>query len=269
MFESQELLSENLDKVDEEKSADPAEGAEAANTPSITELEKLEKFSYAGREMTAKDLQSMVMMQSDYTRKTQAIAEERKYYENLQSDLDAVKSNPTLMAQFKQVYPEKFHKFLGYVASDKPVQEQVQQQSGVLDPKIQERLDKYDQIAKEWEEQKISAINAQLDAKFGELTKKYPYADEEAVIARAQALLDKGEKLTDSVWDTLWKSVHDRSQKLWSDHQKSLNTKQQSANSKGRDIGHGGGTPGQAPKVPKSIKEASKMLMESGEYANL
>ena len=260
------MFEENPQVETETEQSGASESAEKEQSNPVTELESLERFKYAGREMTAKDLQGMIMMQSDYTRKTQAIAEERKYYENLQSDLDAVKANPQLAAQFKELYPEKFHKFLGYVHSEKPAQAAATQ--GV-DPRIQERLDKYDQIVKEFEAQKLEAINAQLDAKFSALSKKYPFADEEAVVARAQALLDKGQKVTDEVWDNLWKSVHERSQKLWAEHQKKMGNEQKTANLKGRDIGHGGGTPGQAPKLPRSIKEASKMLMESGDYQNL
>lgn len=248
--QSEEKSTEQLPEQSSEQ------GQEQATQEQILELESLPKFKYAGRELTAKELQGMVMMQSDYTRKTQAIAEERKYYENLQADLDAVKSNPTLAAQFKQVYPEKFHKFLGYVASktqqEKPAQNA--QWKSQMDPDF---LERFNRVEKELNERKVQAIEAELDAKFSKLSKQYPMADEEAVVARAQTLLEKGQKLTDQVWNELWKGVHDRNTKLAEQFYAGKVNQQKTANAKGKDAASGGGLPGQAPKLPRTIKEAS------------
>lgn len=248
VVENQEVESQSNEQVSETATQEQ---------PSLVELDSLEKFRFQGRELTPKDLMSSVMMQSDYTRKTQEIAQERKYYENLQADLDYVKQNPQMIDQFKQLYPEKFHRFLGYVVTD---QSKLNNQVN-LPPDIMKRLDKIDLLEKEYTDSKVKAIEAELDAKFKVYSEKYPMADEEAVIARAQSLLDKGEKLTDKAWDTLWKTVNDKNQKLADKYYSTKVNQQKQVSQKSKDVSLGGGIPGQAPKMPRTIKEASEMAL--------
>ncbi len=85
---------------------------EEAIQAAIVELDKLEKFKYRGKEWTPKDLEAATLRQSDYTKKTQELAQERRFVENLPYDLMAVSRDPAKASQFKQVYPEKFHQFL-------------------------------------------------------------------------------------------------------------------------------------------------------------
>jgi hypothetical protein len=234
--------------------------------PSIPDLDSMEKFKYGGREMTPKELQSMVLMQSDYTKKTQALSEERKYYDNLSADLAAVKSNPALVDKFKSIYPEKFHSYLGYVAQQQPAQTQSPQNSqyAQIDPQVMQR---FQRIEADMNERSVAAINAELDAKFSKLSEKFPYADEEAAIARAQALMDRGEKITDKMWEGIFKSVHEKNETTFKQRQAEITKKQKEANSRGKEASGGGGIPGQAPRSPKTIKEASKYALE--EMANL
>lgn len=258
-------------------------GETAQAAPSIVDLDAVEKFKFAGREWTPKDFQGAYMMQSDYTKKTQALAEERKYYDNLGADLAAVKTNPSLAAKFKAIYPEKFHSFLGYVAPTTPTsQTQVQPEGaeksqGQPNPELMERLER---IEHDFMERKIQAINAELDAKFKTLSGKYPMADEDSVVARAQALLEAKRQsaplneqsqvtVSDKEWDDLWKSSHDRVQGLASKHYSETVNKQKNANKSGKDVASGGGIGGQAPKQPKSIREASRLAHESGAFDNL
>lgn len=236
-------------------------GQAAAAQQQLVDLDSLEKFRFNGREMSKKDLLNAVMFQSDYTRKTQSLAEERKYYDNLEEDLRAVKADPSLAAKFKAVYPEKFHKFLGYVTPAQAAAEAQQASQGPqkqqLDPVLAERIERIE--AKE-REREVAAAEAQLDSQFEKLKTKYPYGDEEAVIARAEALLAQGTKITPDVIERLYKSVHDRTvetAKRWYAEQ---TKKQKQANQAGKDVASGGGIPGQAPKLPKSIKEASALI---------
>lgn len=256
------LENENVESTESQESFDSSSTEGHSEQPSIVELDSLEKFKWKGREITPKDLESFAMMQSDYTKKTQAIAEERKYYENLEYDLEAVKRNPSLAEKFKSVYPEKYHKFLGYVSPQQPQQSyqstQTSQAQG-MDPEFMER---FNRIEQELNERKVAAVQAELDAKFEQLSKKYPFADEEAVIARAQALLDRGEKLTDQVWDKLWKGVNERYEKLAEARYQERLNKTKQAHASGKDSGAGGGTPGQAPRQPRTIKEASQFAMQ-------
>lgn len=235
--------------------------SEPQEQPSVFDLDSAEKFKWQGREWTTKELQSAYMAHSDYTRKTQALAEERKFYDNLSVDLEAVKHNPALMSEFKRVYPEKFHTYLNYVQS-KQTEMQAQNQTQGIDPQFKER---FERLERQLHEKEVSAIEAELDAKFQKFSSKYPMADEEAVVARAQAMLTRGDKLTDETWDNLWKSVHDRNQKLADDYYSKKIKEQKSASQKAKDVGSGGGTVGHAPFKPKTLKEATDALLSSGE----
>ena len=215
------------------------EQPEQDSEPQVLDLDSAEKFKFQGREWTPEELRNAYMMQSDYTRKTQAIAEERKYYENLQYDLEAVSKNPALAQEFKRIYPEKYHAYLNYAVRNTPQtqSQNVEQQSQGLDPKFLERFEKIERSMSSWEKEmhdkQISAIDAELDAKFKQLSEKYPMADEEAVIARAQALLSQGQNLDDKVWDNLWKSVHERYQSLAEQHYAKKVSEQKQANKMG------------------------------------
>lgn len=243
------------------------EGSQTAEQPSqIFDLDSAEKVKFEGREWTRDELKSAYMMQSDYTKKTTALAEERKYYDNLWHDVEKVKANPSLIDQFKSVYPQSFHKALEYLDLKTAAQPQAQPQQ----PQNvnQDLMKRFEAIENDFKENKVKAINAELDAKFDSLSKKYTLADEEAVLARAQSMLDKGTKLTDQVWDQLWKSVHDRNQQIADKYYQSKVKQQSEANAKGKDIASGGGIPGNAPVKARSIKEATEMLFKSGGLEN-
>jgi hypothetical protein len=237
----------------------PQVESSSAEQPSLYDLDSAEKFKFQGREWTTKELQSHILRQEDYSRKTQEISQERKYYDNLSYDLEAVKNNPALADKFKSIYPDKFHSYLKYLG---PAEKTPAQNPGTgID---QSFVEEFKQLKAEITEQKVQAINAELDAKFSKLSSQYPMADEEAVIARAQALLDKGEKLTDKVWDSLWKNVHERNQKLADKYYSEKVKKQSQANAKAKDVGFGGATPGAAPVQARTIKERTEQLLRSG-----
>lgn len=239
----------------------------------LVDLDSLEKFRYGGREWTPKDLQSSILLQNDYTKKTQALADERRYYDNLAHDLANVKADPRLIAQFKQTYPEKFHSYLKYVTpaqAQAAAQQQQQRQQQQAEPKSEQALEeRLNRIESDLHEKKVAAIEAELDAKLSKLSEKYPMADEEAALARAQAFLDKkridhgsGATVTDKDWDAIYKSVHERNQKLADQYYSKKVKEQTQANRKGKDVASGGGIPGQAPQRPKTIKEASQFALQ-------
>lgn len=222
----------------------------------IVELESLPKFKFGGREWTPKDLQGAYMMNSDYTRKTMALAEERKYVDNLRADLEHVRNNPSLEELFKSRYPRQYHQYLDLVLPANRNQGQGRNQG--IDPQF---LDRFQRLETEIQETKVNAILAELDAKAAVLSKKYPFADEEAVLSRAQSLVDRGEKVTDGIWEALWRTVHERNQKAWESFQAQRVNEQRRVNKSGKDVGSGGGTPGVAPRKAKTIKEATEMAL--------
>jgi hypothetical protein len=112
--ESQEQESSDELKHDGEKLSEKIDkNPDILTNSQISELEKLEKIKYNGKVLSGKDLARELkegsLRLSDYTKKTQAIAEERKYYDNLAVDLQKLKANPALVDQFKSIYPQKFH----------------------------------------------------------------------------------------------------------------------------------------------------------------
>lgn len=265
MLENESAESEVSTESASTENSNPLINESAEQPASVFDLDSAEKVKWGGREWSQKELKDSTMLHSDYSRKTQAIAEERKYTDNLNYDLSYIHKNPDkakeLVEQFKSIYPEKFHSYLDFVFKNQPDKSLSEngQNAAKVDPALQERLDKFDRMEAEFEQKKIEAIDAELDAKFQVLSKKYPMADEEAVIARAQSLVDRKVKIDDKIWDNLWKSVNDKNEKLADAHYANKVNKQKNANSQGRDIASGGGTPGQAPKMPRTIKEASDL----------
>lgn len=252
----------DVDKV--VKSLDEPSNQEKPQSP--VDLDSVEKFRLNGRDWDRKELLSGIMMQSDYTKKTQALAEERRYIEALNIDLKAVKDNPSLADEFKKTYPEKYHSYLEYVLEKSGVVKtqglSAEKVASNIDPQLMTRIES---LEKDIEERKVSAINAELDAKFQTLSKKYDMADEEMVLARAQSLLDKKGSLSDADWDSLWKQVHERNQKLADTYYSKKYGKQKEANGSARDVPQGGGIPSKGPAKAKSIKEVTDMLFTGSE----
>lgn len=231
-------------------------------TSNVLDLDSAERVKFEGREWTREELRNAYMMQSDYTRKTQALAEERKYYDNLDADLEHVRRNPALANEFMRVYPAKFHRFLDMGKGSSQQATQYGQQNNTGSNQHYQNLEqKLQRIEADMLERNVQAIQSQLDSKFEVLSKRYPMADEEAVLSRAESLLNKGTELTDRVWDLLWKSVNDRNVELAKQYYSKQVNNQKTANQRGKDIAPGGGTPGQAPRRPKTIKEASQWAL--------
>lgn len=266
MFEPDEQPQE----LESQDSGDLAPDSPASGDPSpaeqqIVDLDSVEKFKYAGREWTPKEFQGSYMMQADYTRKTQEIAQERKFYDNLDADLERVKSNPDLAEEFKKVYPEKFHRFLGYVESTQPQEQRTQPQQGGLSPEVDKRIK---QIESKFQEQEAKATDAQVDAMCTRMAKKYPDVREDFAISELQRILadkrksEPGYQLTPVDWEKAWKSIEDWIGEKSKTRYSALVKGQQAANQRGKDVASGGGIPGQAPKAPRTIKEASELARQ-------
>lgn len=258
----EEQVSEGVSSTDQKQ---VSESEQLPQSPSPIELDKLEKFRFNGMDLTPKELSQQMLRHSDYTRKNQAISEERKYYENLHYDLDAIKANPSLENKFREVYPEKYHRYLNYVLSPKSPEQAKSAVSDMskLPPELMSRFEKIDKFEQYLQEQQVKSAEAELDSTISPLVKKYPLADEEAALARAQSLLNQGVELNPTTWDKIFKGLHDRSEQMWKSHQSAQVQKQKEAGRRGADIGSGGGIPGGKPDVPKTIKEATKMALES------
>lgn len=207
--------------------------------------------------------------QADYTRKTQTFSQERTQWNNsakaqkdggLEADLDRVKNGQASIADFKRVYHKDFHHHVDQLLT----QTKNHQPNGV-DPAF---LSRVNQIEQHFHKIEVDALDKELNVKELEYTKKYPYADQAAVYSQANALLDakkqdgQDEKITDQEWDKMWKAAHEKQSERFKQYQSSLVKGQKQQNARSRDVGAGGGIPGQAPKTAKNIKQATELAMQ-------
>lgn len=225
--------------------ADNVQDNQPATQEEVPELEKLGKFKLDGQELTPESLRKQRMLHADYTKKTQALSEEKKYWSNLEADLAKVQANPSLASQFKSLYPKEFHNFLSYAGVKEAVQEEKQPKGTQgIDPEI---IREFNQMKNYIREQEIKTHEQVLENKFSRLSQKYPDGVEDVVLARAEVLLNKGLELSDDVWEKLWKDSHESMVKRYHTGQKKIVETQRSANQRGKAQGPGGGTPGTAP----------------------
>lgn len=248
-------------------------GSPQPTAQQLQDLSKLEKFLIEGKEYNYKDLKSERMRFSDYTKKTQEISQERKYYANLNSDLRQVKSNPALAEEFKRVYPEQFHAYLDVIIEQAQKEQPTNQQSsddydqsGYDQKKIEQMVQRMVEqrtapIQNHFKEQETKAVEAQIDAIFKTNSAKYQFADEETVLARAQALHNQGIPLNDETWERIFKSVQDSNQKRYETYHTQKISEQKKANTKARDVASGGGIPGEAPQKVK-LKDVGRQMMD-------
>jgi hypothetical protein len=263
-FENEQSQSQETPEVLDKELAPSAETPEAA--PELVDLDTMDKFKFGGREWTPKELEAAYMRQQDYSRKTQEIAQERKYYDNLPYDLDMVKNNPALVNQFKQVYPAKFHSWIdrvvGQAKQAAPQQPGQSAQTPQLPKEFQELRAEVDAFKKERFDAEVAKHSTEIDRIMSGLSKKYPFADEDSVLAKAQSLSERGQQVDEKIWNGLFKMVNDKNEKLLNERQAERIKQQKAASSKAKDVGFGGGTPGQAPRQFKTIKEATEAAMK-------
>lgn len=257
----------------------------------LTELEKLEKFRWKGKTITAKDLEQMAMFNQDYTAKTKALAAEKKFNDNLVYDLRAVRENPDAAEAFKRIYPKKYHGYLDVVIKEAASEaagnpnashavvshetkrtnadassQQIQKQASINDPRLDELYENYRQT-------KIETAQVKVDAMFDKLVSKYSDADEGKILARVQSWIERA-KGDDSVKrpdeadiEKMFKADHDAFQKKLKDRASHLLEEQRKANTKGASPLAGGAIPGQAPRVARTIKEATQFLRSDGHFS--
>lgn len=246
----------------------PQSNEAAPTTPVETKIENefildnLQKFKFNGKEYTPKQLQDQILMHGDYTKKTQAISEEKKYLQSLRYDVEAVKKNPSLASEFRKIYPKEYHDVLDVLGlsgvSEQPRENSSQGQSNV-DPQLQARLDRFETYV---QEQEVSKHEAILESTFSKMSQKYPDAIEDVVISRAQALMDSGVRGDEIPWEKLWKHENDRVNQILEDRQSKRLQTQRDANVKAKAPAPGGGLPGQAPVRPK-LKDVADFAIKS------
>jgi hypothetical protein len=221
----------------------------------LIDLDSVDKFKFQGEEWTPDKLQKSFMLHKDYTKKTTELAKERQYIANLKADLAKVKRNPELADEFKRLYPEKFHDYLEIILEQAEAMTQETSHSPDDVPAavakqladLQKRFETYDKKIKTLDERehaaKVSEIQQQLDQLFTGLSKKYDLAVEEAVLAKAEALIANGYQMNDAAWDRLYKENHKANEARYNKRYADRTKQQLEANRQGADIGRGGATP--------------------------
>lgn len=231
----------------------------------IADIDQLEKVKFQGKEWTREELNRAFMMQKDYTQKTQSLSEERKFSENLVYDLKSVMGDPSLAEEFKRIYPAKYHAYLDFVP--KQASQETKEPSNV-DPAFMQRFQTVEQELAEYKQAKqqaeVAQYESQIEATSQKMGKKYPLADEETVLARADQALKHGVELTEANWEKLWKAVSDRNQERYKKHYSEQIKNQQSASFQGRDIAGGGGVPGSSPSKMKLTDVKNHIINEWG-----
>lgn len=262
---------------EETKAAEGRDQSEETETDEtideIFNIDKHEKVVFNGKEYTPEQLNKAMLMQSDYTKKTQAIASERKYYDNLQYDLEAVAEDPRKADQFKKLYPEKFHGYLNFLntgAQGSNSRDKSGDESGDLVAElkaelreVKSKLGEYDQ---KFHDEKVEAEDSRLDAIFTKLSGKYDLADEDAIVNRAQALIKQNQdnphfRMTDAAWERLFKADHEARDKRYSERHKRLLEQQAKQGDRGADGGPGGAAPGR-PRKRESMAEATERMIQ-------
>jgi hypothetical protein len=250
-------IDQKISEADKPETAPQSEAvqdtASVEKTPTeaqaLFDLSKAEKFLFKGKEMTLTDIEKSMLRQDDYTKKTQSLAEERKYYDNLPTDIEAVKRNPSLISEFKKIYPEKYHRFIDVLGLTEQKQEGARPQTAELPREYLERLNRIEQSVTEREKE---MFNAKLESIESGLTKRYGRANLTDVYGAADTFFRENNiqpsQLDEKMLEPFFKASHEynvQQFKAWQQEELKL-TKEN--NDRASDIGKGGGTPGQAPK---------------------
>lgn len=249
-----------------------------ASLPEVYELEKLSKFKFQGQELTPKDLEKAVLFQKDYTKRTQALAEERRQHEakaqafeddqrfqsNLQADLKIIRQHPNLAEKFLETYPAKYHPYLQQVLAEISVGSANRPNQNVPNYDVLALTKEVNELRSVHNEQKIQTETARLDGLVKDLSQKYPDAMTELVLGRVytawteELQKDPNARIADQSWEETFKAVD---QEMKDIVKKKYNTRvkqQLEANSKARGTPVGGAAPGRAPQKFRNIGDVTK-----------
>lgn len=256
----------------------------ATQEPSVVDLDTLEKFKWQGKEWTKDELQKAALMQSDYSKKTEALAQDRKYVDNLQYDINHVLNNPQSVSEFKRIYPKQYHHLVDDLLQR--ITPKKEEEAGKLDPKLEERFKKIDRIdaleekLTKYEEKELQAevktLEAEIDKTLETLSQKYKVDNpqkklfEELVVTRVSNFhstqlskpAHERQDLTPAIWDEVAKRTAEILTSSYKGTQESKIKEQKQASQRARDIGGGGGVAGQAPPAKMKLKDVKNFAIE-------
>jgi hypothetical protein len=181
--------------------------------------------------------------------------------------------NPELMNSFSGIYPKQYVETLKLMMGQVGAKEATgqSQQTTELPEEVTRRLasveERFEAMDKQAKEVETRAAEAELDRIFDPLTKKYPFADEQAVTARAQMIAERAKQEGQSLdinaafFDKLFQEQHERNLKAYEQITKQKITEQKQAASLAKDLGRGGDVQGAPAKQMRSMKEAREAML--------
>lgn len=249
----------------------PASGAGDSapqTTQEILDLDGVSSFKFQGQTYTPDQFQDIYQGYQKYGEASKYMEEDQRYQANVDHDIEKVLRNPARIDEFKQTYPERYHKYLDRALSlSSQRQPEVSGQTGQLPKEVMDKLSSYEQRIAMQEQRAfqsdVAAASAKIDAILPNLLSKYELADQDKVLFEAEKILSKGGKLTDAAWERLVREDHERTTKKADKvYQTKLNA-QLTKGKQGADTGPGGATPGGAPVKPKTFAQAQEAMIES------
>lgn len=243
------------------------------NTDDLVDLDSLEKFRWDGKEYTREELGKMAMRQSDYTQKTQALAEEKKFAENFVHDFNTLQRSqfdPQVVAKFKEIYPEKYHAMIDrYVSTSETSKTDANANlKSEIEKIISPHLKDLESIKQEAYEKKVEAESKWLDNQYSSLGKKYPYANEELVNSKLIAMLDhaksegKNLEVNEKMLEKIFQQENDSYKKRVDEINSRQAKEQLQANESAFDTSGRGGSPTMQRKT-RTLDEATEDAIAS------
>lgn len=265
----QEIESQPARANQREASAPTGHESGQAREDAIAELERIERFKFQGKEYTPKELGALLAKEKEqeraFTQKMQSLAEERRQWESsrtanqkyddaLAFDLEKVRQNPQLAQEFIRTYPESYHRHLKAVLTSNS-QGQSQQQGTPQIPL--ELMSEVQQLRTYVQGQEVAKAEVEIERDLTKALSQYKYASRKEVLADifefhnslpADPVTGRKPPVPFEMWTRAAEASHNDRVEWGKTYQKDLQQQQKQANSKARDVGSGGGTPGQAPK---------------------
>lgn len=293
---SQSNIDNKNESQSESTSSDRPSDAREINTPQAfkdaLELERIEKFRFQGKEYTPKELGTLLAREKEaqkgFTQKMQALSEERKafdtrraeyqkYDDNLVYDLEKVRQNPSLVQEFIRTYPESYHRHLKAVlssTSEGQANQGMREQSNNIPVELMSQVQKLNEFV---QKQEVAKAEVQIERDLEKALAQFKYASKKEVLADiyefhnqspVDPLTGAKPQITSELWLKAAEASHNDRLESYKAYQKELINNQKQANSKARDVGAGGGVPGQGPKKFSSFKDLNQHVLSQFTKSN-
>lgn len=239
-----------------------------ASAPSVTDLDGLSEFVFQGEKYTPDLLLERLNEHKKLSETARSRAEREEFDKHFEADRVKLLKDPSLADQFRQKYPKDYHWILEFLPQGQ--RQETAQPNAAQSALPKEYLEKLEAMERELQGFKHESFQTKTQAELAKIDKitqplfqKFELADEEAVWAKADALLSRGVKLTEKTWERLIRENHEKIEKR-ADQRHGAKLKEQLE--KGRrasDVGPGGSAPGQAPQTPRTFAEAQEAMLKS------